>query len=75
MLVELVKNDSNQVVGWTLQGENPEEINKLAHIRNLTYFGLDDTEIIYDGRKSSDDNKGNPGILKWIQKKERKNNF
>ena len=67
MLVELIRNDDNHVVGWTLQGENPEEIKKLAYIRDMQFWGYDDTEIVYNGRKESDDKNRNPGILSWIQ--------
>lgn len=71
MRVELVKKDGF-VVGWTLEGENPEEIAKLAVIRNLTFFGMGDTRIVYDGRTGGDNSKGDPGILKWVTAESRK---
>jgi len=52
-----------------LKGENDEEIKKLAYIRDMQFFGFDDTAIEYNGRTDSDDPKGNPGILHWMKKK------
>lgn len=72
MLVELIRNENNKVVGWTLQGENPEEISKLGYIRDMQFWGLDETEIVYNGRTDSDDKNGNPGKLAWIQQREQK---
>lgn len=69
MKVEIIKDDQGFAIGWSMQGENEQEISKLATIRDLQFFGFDDTAIKYNGRKESDDAKGNPGILSWIQKK------
>jgi len=69
MNVEIIKNDQGFAVGWSMQGENDEEINKLATIRDLQFFGFDDTAIKYNGRKESNDAEGNPGILSWIQRR------
>jgi hypothetical protein len=69
MKVELIISDQNKAIGWTMQGENQEEIDKLATIRDLQFFGFDETAIKYNGRKNSDDAKGNPGILSWIQRR------
>jgi hypothetical protein len=69
MHVEIIKDENNKPIGWSMQGENKEEINKLCDIRNLQFFGFDDTAIEYNGRKEGNDNEGNPGILSWIQRK------
>ena len=69
MIVEIIKNDNNQPIGWSMQGENKEELDKIIDIRNLQFLGFDDTDIKYNGRKGGDDKNFNPGVLSWIQKK------
>lgn len=69
MLVEILRNEDDHAIGWTLKGENPEEISKLGIIRDLTFWGYDENSIQYNGRKESDDQNNNPGILSWKQKK------
>lgn len=66
MLVELIKHEG-QVIGWSMEGESPEEIKKLGVIRNIQFAGFDDTEIVYSGRKGG--NVTNPGVLSWKQSK------
>lgn len=73
MKVEIIKNDQGFAIGWSMQGENEQEINKLATIRDLQFFGFDDTAIKYAGRKESDDKNGNPGILSWKQRRSQTN--
>jgi hypothetical protein len=68
MKVEIIKDDKGFAIGWSMQGDNEQEINKLATIRDLQFFGFDDTAIKYAGRKESDDENGNPGILSWKQR-------
>lgn len=68
MKVEIIKNDKGQAIGWSMEGENKEELNKLCDIRNLQFFGYGDTAIEYNGRKGGDNMKGNPGVLSWIQR-------
>lgn len=72
MKLELIRNETNKVVGWTLEGDSPEEIKKLAHVRDMQFWGYGDTKIEYNGRTNSDDKNNNPGILSWIQAKEQK---
>lgn len=69
MVVEIITDKNGQPIGWSMQGENKEEISKLAIIRDLQFFGFDETNIEYDGRKQADDKNNNPGILFWKQKK------
>lgn len=66
MIIELVRDTKGSIIGWEMSGENPNEIAKLATIRNLQFFGFNETKIVYNGRRESTDN--NPGILQWIQK-------
>jgi len=72
MKLELIRNNENKVVGWTLEGDSPEEIKKLGYVRDMTFWGFDDTKIVYNGRTNSDDENNNPGILSWIQAREQK---
>ena len=69
MKVEIIKNDNNESIGWTMEGENEKEISKLGIIRDLQFFGFEQTSIKYNGRKNSNDKENNPGILSWIQKR------
>ena len=69
MEVEIIKNNQGQAIGWTMKGESKEEISKLAIIRDLQFFGFEDTAIKYDGRKGGNDAIGNPGTLSWMQKR------
>ena len=66
MKVEIIKDDQGFAVGWTMQGENDEEINKLATIRDLQFFGFDDTAIKYNGRTGTNNSVDS---LKFRQKK------
>jgi hypothetical protein len=68
MLINILKNEAGKSIGWEMSGENPEEIKKLGTIRDLTFWGVDDTVIEYNGRRESNDAEGNPGILTWKQK-------
>lgn len=67
MLVEIITDEAGQPIGWSMQGEDKQEISKLGLIRDLQFFGLGDTVIRYNGRRESDDANGNPGILSWVQ--------
>jgi hypothetical protein len=69
MKIKILKDEDNTPIGWSMKGENKKEIAKLCDIRNLQYFGIDDTAIRYNGRKKSNDKKNNPGILSWVQQR------
>jgi hypothetical protein len=69
MEVEIIKDNRGQAIGWTMKGENVEEISKLAAIRDLQFFGFGDTAIKYDGRKGGNDAVNDPGKLSWIQRR------
>ena len=68
MNVEIIKDSDGNAIGWSMQGENRLEINKLGAIRDLQFFGYDETVIKYNGRKEGDDENNDPGILSWKQK-------
>ena len=69
MIVELLRDEDNTVIGWTMTGESEEEIDKVRYIRDLSFWGFDETAIEYSGRKNSDDKNRNPGTLSWKQRK------
>ena len=64
MEIKLIKKEDGRVIGYEMKGENPEEMEKLCHIRDMNYAGL----IKYNGRRDSDDKNMNPGILSWIDR-------
>lgn len=68
MNVEIITNDAGQPIGWSLQGEDKQEISKLGIIRDLQFFGFGETAIRYAGRKDDNDAEGDPGILSWKQR-------
>jgi len=69
MKVEIVKDSHGNAIGWSMEEDSLSEIDKLAQIRDLQFFGFDDTAIKYAGRKGGDDSKGNAGMLTWKQRK------
>jgi hypothetical protein len=38
-----------------MEGETPQEIKKLGTIRDIQFFGFDDTAIVYAGRSEGFD--------------------
>ena len=68
MLVEIITDDKGHPIGWSLQGEDKIEVGKLAIIRDLEFFGIDETEIEYNGRSGNLSDHEDPGILYWRQK-------
>lgn len=67
MTVELIKDENGYAIGWTMEGETPQEIKKLGTIREMQFFGFDDTAIVYSGRTKGSDK--NAGVLSWKQRK------
>ena len=63
-----IKYKDGSPIGWSIKGETEEEKNKINTIRNLQFFGMDDTKIVYDGRTESDDKNNDVGRLHYIQK-------
>ena len=51
MKIELIK-ENGVTVGWDLVPENTDDNLKLGTIRNMQFFGMDDTEVKYDGMES-----------------------
>jgi hypothetical protein len=63
MEVKLIKVEGC-VVGWSMEGEIEEM--KKGYQRHQ-FFGFEDTEIVYAGRKGGD-YVTDPGVLSWKQK-------
>jgi len=73
MKVTLTLDEQNKPIGWTVAPETPEEDIILATIRDLQFFGMNETHIKYDGMSLKDPEKGktvgNIEKLYWIQEK------
>jgi hypothetical protein len=67
MKVEIIKVDGKPV-GWTITAEKLEDNNTLNSMRDLQFWGLDDTAIKYAGRIDESDSD-NVKTLRWIQVK------
>ena len=70
MKINIKKDANGQPIGWDITADKnkPEEINTINTMRNLQFFGLDDTAIKYNGRTEGNDTTY-AGTLHWIQKK------
>jgi hypothetical protein len=72
-MIQIIYNKDNQPIGWELSPKTDEEQKTAAIIRDLQFFGLNDTTIEYKGIKLIDESKGKTlGNLKsvgWIQRK------
>lgn len=68
MLIEIIKDQNNNDIGWSITGETHEEKLKVNAIRNLVFFGFDDTRIEYAGRSNSR-GTNDAGTLTWKQQK------
>lgn len=68
MKLEILEDENGSAIGWSMSGENPEEVKKLATVRNLQFFGFNETHVKYDGRTGEHGDVDNPMILNWRQK-------
>lgn len=71
-MIHLIEKEG-EVVGWELRPVTPEEQKIAARIRDLSFFGIEETAIKYDGLKLIDKKVGktigNIKSLTWIQKR------
>lgn len=71
-MVHLVRNNDNKVIGWEMRPTTDEEQEIAAFVRDLQFFGFEDTRIVYNGLKLIDKSKGkamgNIESLSWVQK-------
>jgi hypothetical protein len=68
MKVELVKHEG-KTIGWELVAENEEDRLTLGSIRNMQFFGLDETAIVYRGVTAWKEDNNYAQTLEWRQKK------
>lgn len=72
-MIHLIKDEKGKTIGWKLNPITKEEQETAAAIRDLQFFGHDDTRIVYDGLTLLDESIGkelyNIESLTWIQKK------
>ena len=75
-MIHLIKDSKGKTIGWKLNPITKEEQELAGAIRDLQFFGCDDTKIVYDGLKLLDESKGkqlyNIESLTWIQRKHQK---
>lgn len=64
MKVELIIVDG-KAAGWTIKGETDREKQIVNTIRDLSFWGFDETRIVYNGRSEYTDEDA--GRLYWIQ--------
>lgn len=58
MKIEIVLNEKGNPIGWDIIPETTEDDNTIATMRDLQFFGIDDTSIRYDGMVLLDDEVG-----------------
>ena len=72
-MIHLIKDKDNTPIGWEMRPTNDEEQLIAGTIRDLQFFGMDDTYPEYNGLKLIDDSKGkalgNLKSISWLQKK------
>lgn len=56
MKIELIHNESNEIVGYKLIKEDTDPTDVVNIVRRLVFTGMDDELIEYFGRKSDDNN-------------------
>ena len=72
-MVHLVYNTDNKAIGWEMRPTTPEEQKIATTIRDMQFFGIDDTYPSYNGLELIDPDKGktidNIKRLSWIMRK------
>lgn len=57
MKIELIKNEDKDIIGWDIvRGDSDSDKDIINTMRNMIFFGFDDTHIKYAGR-TGDDNQ------------------
>lgn len=71
-MVHLVKKDG-KVIGWEMKPTTPKEQQIAANIRDLQFFGMGDTSMVYNGLKLINPEIGkeinNIESISWVQEK------
>lgn len=65
MKVEITKDKDGRSIGWTMEAISEKDKKAINAIRDLQFFGFDETGIRYDGRTGGTDKSA--GKLHWIQ--------
>ena len=72
-MVHLIKNEFGKTIGWELKPITPEEQQIVAKIRDLQFFGFDDTYPEYNGLTLIDPKLGkrsdNIKSIGWLMRK------
>lgn len=72
MKIEITKDAQGQSIGWDIIPETKEDDVTIATMRDLQFFGFEDTAIRYDGFvsrvKSKGKTLGNIKRLQYVQK-------
>ena len=75
-MVKLIKNEDGEPIGWAFFPVTDEEQLIVGTIRDLQFFGLEDTYPTYNGLELIDPYKGkvmgNIKCISWKQKKYQK---
>lgn len=67
MKIEFIYKDHEKRVGYKLIAETEDDHIKLAAVRDMIFFGFENTRIVYDGREMTpDDTKIQ--ALRWCTK-------
>ncbi len=71
--LQLLYDDQKKPIGWEMAPNTQEERDIITTIRDLQFFGFDDTRIMYNGLECIDPTKEksyeNLKSISWIQKK------
>ena len=72
-MVNIIKNSEGRPIGWEMCPQTEEEHETVATIRDLQFFGLDETYPSYDGLELIDPDKGkctgNIKRISWLMRK------
>ncbi len=75
-MVHLIKDEQGNTIGWEFKPITEEEQLIAAKVRDLQFWGYNETEIEYNGLKLIDPKKGktlgNIESLSWLQRKHHK---
>ena len=72
-MVHIIKNSKGKPIGWEMCPQTKEEHETVAIIRDLQFFGLDETYPSYNGLELIDPDKGkctgNIKRISWLMRK------
>ncbi len=72
-MLHLIKNEQGEPIGWEMVPTNDEERDIITTIRDLQFFGFEDTAIDYNGLQLIDPEQGksyeNLKSISWLMRK------